>query len=80
MELDHGDGIEVRGPQPEHKGLPSSVVQFDKSDGTSGASATSQPRQATSHASHKFAADMKKDILMTARKYLEENPDLISTH
>lgn len=76
MELDHGDGVEVRGRQPEHNGLPSSALQFDKSDGTSGSSATSQPRQVTSHASHKFAADMKKDILMTARKYLKQNPEL----
>lgn len=74
-EINHPENIEVRDIQPEQLGNPASIVQYDKSDETTGVYASTQKNQVTSHASRNFAESMKSEIIATIDEHLRENPN-----
>jgi hypothetical protein len=74
IELTHPDNIEVK-DMSEHVGRPMILIQYDKTEGTSGVSYEGIADAVSSHSSRDHATKMKTAVLNAARKYAEQNPD-----
>jgi len=74
IELTHPDNIEIK-DMSEHVGRPMILIQYDKTEGTSGVSYEGIADAVSSHSSRDHATKMKTAVLNAARKYAEQNPD-----
>ncbi len=74
VDLTHPDNVQVK-DLSEHAGRRMIYVQYDKTQEESGIGQEVSENAVCSHASRKFAKDMKRSILRAARAYAKENPD-----
>ncbi len=74
VDLTHPDNVQVK-DLSEHAGRRMIYVQYDKTQEESGVGQEVSENAVCSHASRKFAKDMKRSILRAARAYAKENPD-----